>query len=105
MSPSDARAVADDVEQLDRGLRVEQPADVLRDLGDVLDDEEADLVRHRPDSTTQAGPAPGPEGPMPAAAREGHLAGASRREPGRSVRARRATMTTRSAPSSSSPRS
>ncbi len=51
-----ARAIAHDVQQLDRGLRVEQPADVLRDLGNVLDHEEADLVRHRPDSTTQAGP-------------------------------------------------
>ena len=37
-------AVADDVEQLHRLLRVEQPADVLRDLGDVLDDQEACLI-------------------------------------------------------------
>ena len=51
-----AAAVAHDVQQLDRGLRVQQPADVLRDLGDILDDEEADLVRHRADSTTRVGP-------------------------------------------------
>ena len=37
-------SVADDVEQLDVRLRVEQAADVLRDLRHVLDEEEADLV-------------------------------------------------------------
>ena len=45
-------AVGHDVEQLDRLLRVQQAADVLRDLRHVLDDEEANLVllgpaRHR----------------------------------------------------------
>ena len=37
-------AVVDDVEQLHPGLRVEQAADVLGDLRNVLDDEQADLV-------------------------------------------------------------
>ena len=37
-------AVGDDVEQLDGLLRVEQAADVLRDLRHVLDDQEAGLV-------------------------------------------------------------
>ena len=37
-------AVGQDVEQLDPRLGVEQPADVLRDLRDVLDDEQARLV-------------------------------------------------------------
>ena len=46
-------AVGHDVEQLDLRLRVEQPADVLGDLRDVLDQEEADLASgHRPDDTT-----------------------------------------------------
>ena len=39
----DLRAVGQDVEELDERLRVEQAADVLRDLGHVLDDEEAVL--------------------------------------------------------------
>ena len=70
--PEHARPVAHDVQQLDRGLRVEQAADVLRDLGDVLDDEETDLVRHRLDSTTQAGRwTPAPKVPF-ATVREGH---------------------------------
>ena len=47
---------------------VEQPADVLRDLGDVLDEEEADLVRHRPDATTRPR-SPRPEANGPARAR------------------------------------
>ena len=37
-------AVGQDVEELHRPLRVEQAADVLRDLGDVLDDQEPRLV-------------------------------------------------------------
>ena len=47
----------EDVEQLDPCLRVEQAADVLGDLRDVLDDEQARLVSrwHRPDDTTRVG--------------------------------------------------
>ena len=37
-------AVVDHLEQLDPGLRVQQTADVLRDLRNVLDDEQAGLV-------------------------------------------------------------
>jgi hypothetical protein len=37
-------AVADDVEKLDGRLAVQQPADVLRDLRHVLDDEEPGLI-------------------------------------------------------------
>ena len=77
MSLSTRDAVAHDVEQLDRGLRVEQAADVLGDLGDVLDDEEADLVRHRPDSTTQARAACRPDGPMRPSGRVTRRTGAS----------------------------
>ena len=62
----DPRPVGDDVEQLDRRLRVEESADVLRDLGDVLDDEESELIRHRADSTTHGrGPCPAPMVPSP----------------------------------------
>ena len=92
----DPRPVGDDVEQLDRRLRVEQPADVLRDLGDVLDDEESDLIRHRADSTTRSGPRrPAPKVPPDPAARgmAGGCAAAMTRGQGR-----RATSTTRSAP-------
>ena len=66
------RAVGQDVEELDPGLRVEQAADVLRDLGDVLDDEQARLVS----SVASAGryhearlAGPYPEVPAPDAAR------------------------------------
>ena len=36
--------VGDDVQQLDRGLRREQPADVLGDLRDVLNEKQPNLV-------------------------------------------------------------
>ena len=58
-------AVGDDVEQLHRRLRVEQPADVLRDLGDVLDDQQACLIAARmpdiglDDTTRPVGRPPG----------------------------------------------
>ena len=39
-----AAAVVEDVEQLDPALRVQQAADVLRDLRHVLDDQQAGLV-------------------------------------------------------------
>ena len=41
-------ALGQDVEQLDLGLRVQKPADVLRDLRHVLDDEQAGLVTSMP---------------------------------------------------------
>ena len=56
-------AVGQDLEELDALLRVEQTADVLGDLWDILDDEQACLVTrwHRPDDTTRvdAGTRPG----------------------------------------------
>ena len=54
-----------DVEQLDPRLRVEQPADVLGDLRDVLDDQQARLVTrwHRLDDTTRVVCGTDPEGP------------------------------------------
>ena len=60
----DLRAVGHDVEQLDLLLRVEQAPDVLPDLRDVLDDEQADLIGggHRADYTK---PRSRPIGPYP----------------------------------------
>ena len=50
-----AGSFGQDFEQLDAGLRFEEAADVLRDLRDVLDDQQARLVtgRHRLDDTTR----------------------------------------------------
>ena len=50
-----AATFGQDVEELDPGLGVEQPADVLGDLRHVLDDQQARLVTrwHRPDDTTR----------------------------------------------------
>ena len=47
------RAVGHDVEELDCALRVQQAPDVLRDLRDVLDEEQAHLVArcHRDECT------------------------------------------------------
>ena len=47
------RAIGHDVEQLDLLLRVQQAPDVLTDLRDILDDEQADLIGggHRADYT------------------------------------------------------
>ena len=56
-------AVGQDLEELDPLLRVEETTDVLGDLWDILDDEQARLVTlwHRPDDTTRvaAGTRPG----------------------------------------------
>ena len=60
-------AVGEHVEQLDPCLGVEQAADVLGDLGHVLDDEQARLIGlwHRPDDTTRvAGRDPTTEVPV-----------------------------------------
>ena len=48
-------AVGEHVEQLHPCLGIEEAADVLRDLGHVLDDEQARLIGlwHRPDDTTR----------------------------------------------------
>ena len=48
-------ALAEHVKQLDLALRVQEAADVLRDLRHVLDDEQACLVTgcHQADDTTQ----------------------------------------------------
>ena len=53
----DPAPIGQDVEQLDPRLRVEQATDVLGDLRDVFDDEEACLVTrwHPPDDTTRVG--------------------------------------------------
>ena len=58
-----ARAVAQDLEQLHPRLGVEQTADVLGDLWDVLDDEQSRLIGrwHRPDDTTRVGGGTHPE--------------------------------------------
>ena len=39
-----AAAVVEDVEELDPALRVQQAADVLRDLRNVFDDQQAGLI-------------------------------------------------------------
>src|SRR3954452_376445 len=48
------RALADHFEQLHPGLGIQQAADVLSDLGDILDDQQPRLVAlwHPPDDTT-----------------------------------------------------
>ena len=38
------RAVRNDIKQLDRGLRLQQVSDVLGNLRDIFDDEQANLV-------------------------------------------------------------
>ncbi len=62
----DAASIGQDVEELDPRLRVEQAADVLGDLGDVFDDQEANLVTrwHPPDDTTRLGGVTRPEVPV-----------------------------------------
>ena len=56
-------ALGQDFEQLDPGLGFEETANVLSDLRDVLDDQQARLVtwRHRLDDTTRVG-SPDPSG-------------------------------------------
>ena len=71
-------AVGQDLEELDPLLRVEQTADVLGDLRDILDDEQARLVTrwHRPDDTTRVGAGTRPGCPPPELAhRTGRRAG------------------------------
>ena len=49
----DLRPVGHDVDQPDRALGVQEPADVLRDLGHVLDEEQANLIgRCHPENGT-----------------------------------------------------
>ena len=56
----DLRAVGDDVDQPDLALGVQQPPDVLRDLGHVLDEQQANLIGrgHRRNGTTRCAAAP-----------------------------------------------
>ena len=86
----DLAAVGQDVEQLDRALRVQQAADVLRHLRDVLDEQQARLVTgcHRAECTKPTGAA---------SARKSRSAGRAVRTSGRAV-GLRATRIARSLP-------
>jgi hypothetical protein len=96
------RAIRDDVEQLDGRLRVEEAPDVLGDLGDVLDQEQADLGgasgRHRGDDTTapRSGGRPDVRGPDGSAVRVATLGGAAARQAGFAPIARRGRSPRRS---------